>query len=421
MSITCVALSHDDTKGYTGSKDNSVISWDIETGKKTYLKKYWTSSSSSSSSSHNTSSVAGETLAVAVSYDNKYIASGGRDNIIRIYDPRVPNPEIKALTGHRDIVTCLSFRKDIISASQTPKYSLFSGSMDRTLKHWDLNEMAYIETMFGHQEGVLGLDCWYKNKPISCSNDRTTRIWNVEEESHNVYRSTKITSSIDCVTYISESEFVTGGQDGCLSLYKANLKKPVCKIANAHGYEAINGVTSQATNPRWICSMAALPMSDLLLTGSYDGTIKFWKLDNMNSNAISQSNMNSKQNMDNSKKDKENKEDEEEEDDEENENDDNDNEDIITNNKNKSKDISIKLNNEINNMPGFINGLAVSRNILIAGIGREHRLGRWWNNKEAQNKLFVMNLNSCLDSNNNSSNNNKRNIKNSLYYDLDTQ
>ena len=49
----------------------------------------------------------------------------------------------RSLQGHRDAVTCLSFRRD--------SYSLFSGSLDRCLKHWDLNEMGYLETMFGHQ------------------------------------------------------------------------------------------------------------------------------------------------------------------------------------------------------------------------------------------------------------------------------
>ena len=63
--------------------------------------------------------------------------------MIRIFDGRAGYAQVQELKGHRDAVTSLCFRMD--------SYTLFSGSLDRCLKHWDLNEMAYIETMFGHQ------------------------------------------------------------------------------------------------------------------------------------------------------------------------------------------------------------------------------------------------------------------------------
>ena len=36
--------------------------------------------------------------------------------------------------------------------------------------------------------------------------------------------------------------------------------------------------------------------------------------------------------------------------------------------------------------------MAVSREVLVAAVGREHRLGRWWNDKAAQNKLLITRL-----------------------------
>lgn len=74
-------------------------------------------------SSHgDTQSHSGEVLSVAVSSDGKYVASGGRDKLIHIFDSRT-NEEIKSFSGHRDDVTCLSFQRDSMS--------LFSGSLDR--------------------------------------------------------------------------------------------------------------------------------------------------------------------------------------------------------------------------------------------------------------------------------------------------
>lgn len=137
--LTCIALSKDEAHAYTGSKDNSVLQWDIETGAKFELKQKWNRKTSpAGKQSHH-----GEILAVAVTHDGRYVASGGRDSIIRVFDARQQYAQVQELKGHRDAVTSLSFRMDT--------YTLFSGSLDRCLKHWDLNDMAYIETMFGHQ------------------------------------------------------------------------------------------------------------------------------------------------------------------------------------------------------------------------------------------------------------------------------
>lgn len=137
--MTCVALSSDDASIYSGSKDNSVIHWDTETGKKkSILRRKWSRQTHGDQQSWD-----GEVLCVANTSDGRYVVSSGRDKAIRVFDARSKYSEVKVLQGHRDTVTCLSFRRD--------SYSLFSGSTDRCLKHWDLNEMGYLETMFGHQ------------------------------------------------------------------------------------------------------------------------------------------------------------------------------------------------------------------------------------------------------------------------------
>ncbi len=52
---------------------------------------------------------------------------------------------------------------------------------------------------------------------------------------------------------------------------------------------------------------------------------------------------------------------------------------------------------EINAIPvnGFVNALSFTPDglKLVAAIGQEHRLGRWWRIKEARNSLVVLHLN----------------------------
>lgn len=178
--------------------------------------------------------------------------------MLRIYDARQSQAEIKCFSGHRDAITSLAFRKD--------SKSLFSGSLDRCIKHWDLNEMGYLETLFGHQDGVNGVDCWTKEKPVSCSSDRTGRLWKVAEESHLVFRGDK--GSLDAIQLLTEDSFVTGGQDGSLCLWKDTQKKPIRIISAAHG------MTAGCSN--WIGSIASVKMSNLLATGSNDGLVRLW-------------------------------------------------------------------------------------------------------------------------------------------------
>jgi ribosomal RNA-processing protein 9 len=136
--VTCLALSADEKSVYSGSKDNSVIHWDIVANKKRIIKPSWKRSNDDDSQSHDC-----EVLSVAISTDGGVLVSGGKDNVIRVFDPRLQNCEVNTLKGHRGAINCLAFQRD--------SFALFSGSSDRCIKHWDLRQMGYIETLFGHQ------------------------------------------------------------------------------------------------------------------------------------------------------------------------------------------------------------------------------------------------------------------------------
>lgn len=76
-------------------------------------------------------------LSISCSSDGKFVASGGADSVIRIWDPRSGTSE--ALSGHRGPVTAVAFREG--------SYDLYSGSEDKTVKVWNVERMAYVETL----------------------------------------------------------------------------------------------------------------------------------------------------------------------------------------------------------------------------------------------------------------------------------
>lgn len=124
LTPTCVALQSDGATAISGSKDHSVILWDVEQQKKSLtLCKSWKKECSTEFSRGE-----GEVLSVACSDDGNYAAIGRRDATVSIYDVRAgKNSLVKTFTGHKGAITSLAFR--------TQSLQLFSGSEDRCIRY----------------------------------------------------------------------------------------------------------------------------------------------------------------------------------------------------------------------------------------------------------------------------------------------
>lgn len=271
LTPTCVTLSQDGNIAFSGAKDGSVIQWDVEAGKKvSYVQPIIKNSDVYAEESALSNRNEREILAVASSYDHRYLAIGGRDNFVRIFDIRTlgksGSKPISKMEGHKKAVTSLCFRNRTLD--------LYSGSEDRCIRRYDLNAMTYVETLYGHQSPVMAIDCANKNRPVSVARDRTVRVWKVEEDSHLVFRPGGDVSSAECVSAIQDGWFVTGHDDGRLALWREEKKRPVGQvIVAAHGYESVSGGV-----PRGVMCCNALGMSDVLATGSNDGYMRLWKV-----------------------------------------------------------------------------------------------------------------------------------------------
>lgn len=123
LTPTCVALQSDGSRAISGSKDHSVLLWDIENEKRSHtLYPQWEKGQKLDSLR-----TLGEVLSVACSDDGRYAAIGRRDATVSIFDIRADkNNLVKTFEGHKGAVTCLSFR--------TQSLQLFSGSEDRCIR-----------------------------------------------------------------------------------------------------------------------------------------------------------------------------------------------------------------------------------------------------------------------------------------------
>jgi WD40 repeat protein len=146
-------------------------------------------------------------------------------------------------------------------------------------------------------------------------------------ETHLIFRGHK--ASIDQVTMLDDSRYISGGQDGSLCLWKDTQKKPLCT------HQASHGLDDSGISPKWVCSLAALKMTDVFASGSYDGVVRLWQADT------------------------------------------------------EKRRITETLSVEVG---GIVNALALSSDLIVAGTGRDHKYGKWFQDKTCGNEIVVMKL-----------------------------
>jgi len=256
----------------------------------------------------------GAILSVAASPDGKYVATGGADKKLIIWSAEDLRP-LKTFTTHRDAVTGLDFAPAHSNQSGVGT-QLFSASMDRSIKTYSLageDSIAYVETLFGHQDHVLGVSAMAVDQCVSVgARDRSARLWRVVDETqlkflgdssrHDEYQ----TGSLDCVAALPPHHFVTGSDSGTINLWSMHKKKALFTIQTAHGVDdlpPLEDVTSEADpqvlaelkksdwrrpQPRAITALATLPGTDVILSGSWDGWIRVWKLSDDKRSLLSQ-------------------------------------------------------------------------------------------------------------------------------------
>ncbi|KAK4782407.1 hypothetical protein SAY86_016509 [Trapa natans] len=348
QSVTAVSLSDDDLKGFSASKDGTILQWDVNSGKgEKYL---WPSEEILRS--HGTRDPQGQAtkqskqvLALAVSSDGRYLASGGLDRHVHLWDTRT-REHVQAFPGHRGPVSCLTFRQGTSE--------LFSGSFDRTIKIWNSEDRAYISTLFGHQSEVLTIDCLRKERVLTVGRDRTMQLFKIPEESRIVFRAPA--SSLECCCFINNDEYITGSDDGGIELWSMLRKKPIYIVKNAHsstycsnlypveggrlenghienGEANINNCKSSSAHS-WVGSVTVCRGSDLVASGAGNGCVRLWTIGS------------------------------------------------------ETKDILSLFDLPL---AGFVNSLAFAKSgkFLVAGVGQEPRLGRWGRLKAATNGVAV--------------------------------
>lgn len=195
----------------------------------------------------------GEINSVDFSQDGKTLATGSFDKTIKLWD--IDNGELlRTFIGHTNWVTCVTFSPD--------GKNLASASEDFTIKIWDSESGKLIKTLNKHQSVVTSVAIDSKNELLASGSwDKTIILWSLK--GRNIYKIIKAHSAeVSSVAFSPDSKILASGSwDKTIKLWDIKSGK-LLKILEGHSASVIS-VKFDLTG-------------DILASASADNTIRIW-------------------------------------------------------------------------------------------------------------------------------------------------
>ncbi|KAF5340142.1 hypothetical protein D9758_016858 [Tetrapyrgos nigripes] len=236
--VESVAYSLDGRYIVSGSGDNTVRIWDVQTGHQFgesfigHTECVWS---------------------VAYSPDGRHVVSGSDDYTLRTWDIQTGQQVGESLEGHRDGVHSVAFSPD--------GRHVVSGSEDNTVRIWDVQTgQQFGEPMKGHTKRVWSVAYSLDGRHVvSGSADYTIRIWDIQTGQ-------QVGKPLDghTVAFSPDGRHVVSGYYNTIRIWDMQTRQQVGEL--------LEGYTG------WVSSVAFSPDGRHVVSGSNDYTIRIWDM-----------------------------------------------------------------------------------------------------------------------------------------------
>ncbi|KAF5366506.1 hypothetical protein D9757_012183 [Collybiopsis confluens] len=242
--VQSVAVSPNGQQVVSGSHDNTVRIWNVQTGQQIGDPLHGHTNSVTS---------------VAFSAGGQQVVSGSHDMTVRIWNVQTGQQIGDPLHGHINLVTSVAFSPD--------GQQVVSGSYDKTVRIWNVQTGQQIgDPLHGHTNLVTSVAFSPDGQQVvSGSYDRTVRIWNVQTGQQI---GDPLYGHISWVTSVAFSpdgqQVVAGSYDKTVRIWNVQTGQRIGDSLHGHA--------------RWVTSVAFSPDGQQVASGSDDETVRIWNV-----------------------------------------------------------------------------------------------------------------------------------------------
>lgn len=275
----------------TGAKDNTAKLWRVDPENSSYT--CWASFPGHAESIGAVAlpkSVPPESSAARtdpVNHPPAYLLTGSQDQTIKKWEVLRKPQEKGQKVSVRAAFTRKAHDKDINAINIQSSGALFaSGSQDKTVKIWSVEEGEVQGILRGHKRGVWSVQFSPSNMPaiqgedglvtskgllLTGSSDKTIKLWSLanytcvrtfEGHSHSVLKVAWLNMPSSQDKGKKPAQFASAGGDGLVKVWDANSGEAECTLDNHEDR---------------VWAITVNPDTNALVSGSSDSTVTFWE------------------------------------------------------------------------------------------------------------------------------------------------
>lgn len=233
--INQVAISPDGQRIISAGRDSNIIVWDVKTGRQIY----------------NLTHLHG-VYAIAIHPDGQTFFSAGGDRAIKIWNLQ-SGREIGSLEGHRGGIFTLCI---------TANGNLLISGGDDGIRVWDIRARREVWKFGEYSRGIRSLAISPDGQTLVSGSDQRIKVWNLQkrQETFSFYGHA---DWVRTIVFSPDSKTFLSAGDSNIKVWDASTGKKIYSF-KAHS--------------KPIGSLALSYDGQILVSGSFDSTVKVWRL-----------------------------------------------------------------------------------------------------------------------------------------------